>query len=213
MVLTPPLLAPDQFAPVLGPGRAVGVQQRFDRLAALGLLAMLGLVGRPKRPHPLAEAQGRVAVVGRDHVDQVGIDHHGQLGLGVRLGGQRRLVVFEQVGVGEPGHPAVAAGEDGLAVVEPIAGQRLHDCTRAAARSAISPGTMGDGTARAATSPMISSAGPSRPWTASLNWPSVLRMRRSLATLAFSTTSTGAEADRPAPTSRAAMPGGVERPI
>ena len=42
---------------------------------------------------------------------------------------------------------------------------------------------------------------------------SVVTMRRSSGRLAFSTTSTGVEAARPAAISRAAMPAAVERPM
>src|SRR5579872_2422100 len=207
----PPLFAPDEFDAALRTGRAVGVQQRLDGLAAFGLLAVLGLVGGAQRPHPLTVAQRREPAFRRDHVDQIGVDHDGDLRLGVRLGGERLLVVVEQHGVGEPRLPGAGAPEeDGLAVVKLVAGQRLHErASRAsAAMAATSPAL-----ASATTSPMTSSAGPSNPREASPSPANVVSTRRSSARLAFSTIIAGVDPARPAAISRAAIAGAVERPM
>src|ERR1019366_4946600 len=73
------LVPSDQIDPALGSGRAGGVQQDLDRLAALGLLAVVVAVGRPKGPQPFAVADGRDAAFHRGDVDQIGLDQESDL--------------------------------------------------------------------------------------------------------------------------------------
>src|ERR1700687_6507692 len=114
-----PLLSPDEVDAAFGVGRAGGVLQGREVAPAVGLLAVLQFVGGAERPQSLAVGDGREAFLHRRDVDQVGIDHDGDLSLGVRLGGQRSLIVREQLGVSEAGRPAARLAEEHhLAIVQ-----------------------------------------------------------------------------------------------
>jgi len=65
----------------------------------------------------------------------------------------------------------------------------------------------------AATSPMTNSAGPSSSAASTPSALSVVKTRRSVSRLAFSTTTTGVDPARPAAIRRAAIFGAVDRPI
>src|SRR5689334_3836673 len=91
------LLPLDQVDAARGPGGAGGMHQGVDVGAALGLLAVLGMVGGAKRAHALAVAERRPARAPVDDVDQIGIDDDGLLRLGERLGRLGRLRGVEQL--------------------------------------------------------------------------------------------------------------------
>src|SRR5579862_2319087 len=93
------LLPLDQVDAAGGAGGAVGVHQALDPGAALGLLAVVGLVGGSARAQPLAVGERRGAFALVDDVDEVGIDQLGDLRLGPRLGGVGALVGGEELGV------------------------------------------------------------------------------------------------------------------